>query len=98
MPLMKLTLDEVDYVALLARLALNDDEKIKYMHQLEDILKYMDILSEAPTEDVEPMAGPIELYTPLRDDVVTPSLALEDSLANAPARAGEYFKVPKIIE
>ncbi len=95
---MKLTLDEVDYVALLARLALSDDEKIKYMHQLEDILKYMDVLSEVPTDDVEPMAGPIELYTPLRDDVVMPSLAIGDSLANAPARAGEYFKVPKIIE
>jgi len=95
---MRLTLDEVDYVALLGRLTLNADEKIKYMHQLEDILKYMDILSEVPTEDVEPMAGPIELYTPLREDVVAPSLSLDVSLANAPARAGDYFKVPKIIE
>jgi len=95
---MRLTLDEVDYVALLGRLTLNADEKIKYMHQLEDILKYMDILSEVPTEDVEPMAGPIELYTPLREDVVAPSLSLDASLANAPARAGDYFKVPKIIE
>ncbi len=95
---MKLTLDEVDYVALLARLALNDEEKVKYMHQLEDILKYMDILSSVPTDDVEAMAGPIELYTPLRDDLVKPSLPLADSLANAPARSGDYFKVPKIIE
>lgn len=95
---MKLTLDEVDYVALLGRLALNEDEKVKYMQQLEDILKYMDILSEVPTEDVEPMAGPIELYTPLREDTVMPSLSLEEVLANAPARAGEHFRVPKIIE
>lgn len=95
---MRLTPDEVDYVALLGRLALNEDEKARYMHQLEDILKYMDILSEVPTDDVEPMAGPIELYTPLREDLVMPSLALDESLANSPARAGDYFRVPKIIE
>ncbi len=95
---MKLTPEEVDHVALLGRLALNEEEKNKYMKQLEDILKYMDILSEVPTDDVDPMAGPIELYTPLREDIVMPSLSIDDSLANAPARAGDYFKVPKIIE
>ncbi|MDQ7784319.1 MAG: Asp-tRNA(Asn)/Glu-tRNA(Gln) amidotransferase subunit GatC [Desulfomonilaceae bacterium] len=95
---MKITQEEVDYVALLGRLALTPDEKEKYLAQLDDILKYMDMLAEVPTDDVEPMAGPVELYTPLREDEVTPSLPADEALANAPARWGTAFKVPKVIE
>ncbi|MGC8660711.1 MAG: Asp-tRNA(Asn)/Glu-tRNA(Gln) amidotransferase subunit GatC [Desulfomonilaceae bacterium] len=95
---MKITLDQVDYVAALGRLALSNEEKIKYMGQLDDVLKYMDTLSAVPTENVEPMAGPVELFTPLRDDAVNPSLLTEEALANAPASDGSSFLVPKIIE
>jgi aspartyl-tRNA(Asn)/glutamyl-tRNA(Gln) amidotransferase subunit C len=95
---MKITPEQVDYVALLGRLALTDDEKRKYMSQLDDILKYMDMLSEVPTDNVQPMAGPVELYTPLREDKVFPSLDIEDALANAPDKSGTSFRVPKIIE
>ncbi|MEW6136664.1 MAG: Asp-tRNA(Asn)/Glu-tRNA(Gln) amidotransferase subunit GatC [Thermodesulfobacteriota bacterium] len=95
---MKITPEQVDYVALLGRLRLEPEEKEKYLGQLDDILKYMEMLSEVDTEGVEPMAGPVELYTPLREDVVQPSLPPEDALANAPARSGTSFKVPKIIE
>jgi aspartyl-tRNA(Asn)/glutamyl-tRNA(Gln) amidotransferase subunit C len=95
---MKITPEQVDYVALLGRLALTDDEKPKYMSQLDDILKYMDMLSEVPTDNVQPMAGPVELYTPLREDKVFPSLDIEDALANAPDKSGTSFRVPKIIE
>lgn len=95
---MKITPEQVDYVALLGRLALDQEERKKYQAQLDDILKYMDMLGEVDTDDVEPMAGPVELYTPLRDDVVKPSLSHEDALANAPARIGTSFRVPKVIE
>ena len=95
---MKITPEQVDYVALLGRLELTHEEKQKYQAQLDDILKYMDMLEEVPTDDVEPMAGPVELYTPLREDVVRPSLSIEDALANAPARKGTSFRVPKVIE
>jgi aspartyl-tRNA(Asn)/glutamyl-tRNA(Gln) amidotransferase subunit C len=95
---MKITLDEVDYVALLGRLTLKPEERTKYQEQLDDILKYMDVLAEVDTEGVEPMAGPVELYTPLREDVVKPSLPIEEALSNAPARAGTSFRVPKVIE
>ncbi|MBM3299158.1 MAG: Asp-tRNA(Asn)/Glu-tRNA(Gln) amidotransferase subunit GatC, partial [Deltaproteobacteria bacterium] len=61
-------------------------------------LKYMDMLAEVPTDGVEPMAGPVELYTPLREDVVKLSLPPEEALANAPARSGTSFRVPKVIE
>jgi aspartyl-tRNA(Asn)/glutamyl-tRNA(Gln) amidotransferase subunit C len=95
---MKITTDQVDYVALLGRLALDPDAKKKYQAQLDDILKYMEKLAEVPTDNVEPMAGTVELYTPLRDDVVKPSLPMDEALANAPARTGTAFRVPKVIE
>jgi aspartyl-tRNA(Asn)/glutamyl-tRNA(Gln) amidotransferase subunit C len=95
---MKITREQVDYVALLGRLELEPEEKEKYMGQLDDILKYMDMLAEVPTDDVEPMAGPVELYTPLREDEVKPSLREQEALANAPDRDGTSFRVPKVIE
>ena len=95
---MKITLEQVDYVALLGRLELEPEEKEKYMGQLDDILKYMDMLAEVPTDDVEPMAGTVELYTPLREDVIRPSLPLEEALSNAPAKTGTAFRVPRVIE
>jgi len=95
---MKITREQVDYVALLGRLELEPEEKEKYMGQLDDILKYMDMLAEVPTDDVEPMAGPVELYTPLREDEVKPSLPVQEALANAPDRDGTSFRVPKVIE
>ncbi|MCL5124468.1 MAG: Asp-tRNA(Asn)/Glu-tRNA(Gln) amidotransferase subunit GatC [Deltaproteobacteria bacterium] len=95
---MKITLDQVDYVAALGRLALSREEKMKFMGQLDDVLKYMDTLSAVPTDNVEPMAGPVELFTPMRDDTVNPSLLIEEALANAPASDGSSFLVPKIIE
>ena len=95
---MKITSDQVDYVARLGRLTLEPEEKLKYQAQLDDILKYMDMLAEVPTDDVEPMAGPVQMYTPLREDEVAPSLPIEDALSNAPARTGTSFRVPKVIE
>ncbi len=95
---MKISLDQVDYVAILGRLALAPDEKNKFMSQLDDILKYMDMLEEVQTDQVEPMTGPVELYTPLREDLVKPSLSIENALTNAPARSGTSFRVPKVIE
>lgn len=95
---MKLTLEQVDYVANLGRLTLEEDAKKLYQAQLDDILKYMDMLAEVDTDHVEPMAGPVELYTPLREDEVKPSLPTDEALANAPDRDGDSFRVPKILE
>jgi aspartyl-tRNA(Asn)/glutamyl-tRNA(Gln) amidotransferase subunit C len=95
---MKITSEQVDYVALLGRLALEPEEKKKYVAQLDDILKYMDMLAEVATDNVEPLVGPVELYTPLREDQVKPSLPVEEALANAPAATGTSFRVPRILE
>lgn len=95
---MKITPEQVDYVAILSRLHLTSEEKSKYMNQLDDILKYMDALEAVDTDNVIPMASPIELFNPLRDDVVKPSLTIDEALANAPQIEGTAFVVPKIID
>ena len=96
--MVKITLEHVEYVATLGRLYLTEEEKSKYLNQLDDILKYMDTLAAVDAENVEPMASPVELFNPLRDDIVKPSLPIDEALANAPALEGPSFKVPKIIE
>jgi len=93
----KITREEVLHVANLARLALREDEVDLYARQLDEILTYVDKLNELDTGGAEPMAHVIPLATPFREDRVTPSLDPDQSLANAPERSGNFFKVPKII-
>jgi len=90
--------DEVERIAALARLALGDAEAGQLASELEAILGYAEQLSALETTGVEPTAHPIELETPLREDVAEPPLAPELALANAPEREGSAFVVPKVLE
>ncbi|MGH9638884.1 MAG: Asp-tRNA(Asn)/Glu-tRNA(Gln) amidotransferase subunit GatC [Bryobacteraceae bacterium] len=98
---MKLTEDEVRYVAGLANLRLSDDEVHRMSHDLGQILTHMDQLNQLDTRNVEPMAQVLfeadEIAT-LREDVPHTPLGNHDALANAPASGGGYFKVPKVVE
>jgi aspartyl-tRNA(Asn)/glutamyl-tRNA(Gln) amidotransferase subunit C len=58
----------------------------------------MEKLNELDTSAVEPTAHVLDLATPLRDDRVTNAADADALLANAPARDGDFFRVPKIIE
>ena len=93
----KLTLDDVKHVAKLARLALSDAELQRLGGQLESILEYVDKLGRADVSGVEPMAHALPMHNVLREDVIEPSLPLEQVLANAPDTDGPFFKVPKVI-
>jgi aspartyl-tRNA(Asn)/glutamyl-tRNA(Gln) amidotransferase subunit C len=88
---------EVEKVSLLGRLLLSDEELDTMTHQLGDILGYMDLLGEVDTEQVEPMAHPIEVANVLRNDKARPSLDREDALANAPHRDDECYLVPAVL-
>jgi aspartyl-tRNA(Asn)/glutamyl-tRNA(Gln) amidotransferase subunit C len=90
--------EDVEHVARLARLALSDDEKERMRQQLDRILGYIAKLNELDTEGVEPTSHAVRLVNVMRDDEVRPSLPAEVMLANAPERAGELFRVPRIIE
>jgi aspartyl-tRNA(Asn)/glutamyl-tRNA(Gln) amidotransferase subunit C len=97
---MKITEDEVRYVAALANLTLTEEEVGKLRRDLDGILEYMDQLNAVDVEGIEPMAQ--VLYPgsadPLREDVIQPPLGNEAALANAPQSGAGYFKVPKVIE
>lgn len=95
---MKITREEMAHVAHLARLTFREEELGKFTSQLNDILLYMEKLNSADTTGVTPMTHATVLYNAFREDVVKPSLANEDSLANAPDPRGEFFRVPKVIE
>ena len=89
---------DVEHVALLARIALDEEELARFTRQLGQIVSYVEKLGEIDTSDVEPMTGGTFLRNVMRDDEVRPSLPVEDAVANAPARDGDMFKVPKVIE
>ena len=90
--------EEVRHVARLARLALTDEELERMREQLDAILAYIDKLRELDVEGVEPTSHAVPLVNVMRDDEITPVLSQEAALANAPDRAGELFRVPRIIE
>jgi aspartyl-tRNA(Asn)/glutamyl-tRNA(Gln) amidotransferase subunit C len=95
---MGITREETLKVARLARLALTDDEADLLRDQLGKLLDYMKQLDRLDTGDVVPTSHAVEMGTPFRDDVVRPFGDREAILKNAPDRAGDFFRVPRIIE
>ena len=89
---------DVEHVAHLARLGLTDDELGRLEGELNHILDQYAVLAELPTEDIPPTAQTIELENILREDVVQPSLPLEDVLRNAADQDGRFIVVPAIID
>jgi aspartyl-tRNA(Asn)/glutamyl-tRNA(Gln) amidotransferase subunit C len=95
---MPLNRDVVRHIALLARLALSAQEEADLTEQLDHILQYFEKLATLDTAAVEPTAHVVDLEAAYREDVVTNPVASGELRANAPARDGDFFKVPKIIE
>lgn len=89
---------EVQQVAWLARLHLKDAELNRLAAQLDEILEYVRQLQAVPTEGVEPTSHVLPLSNIMRKDQLQPSSAPEDVLIIAPARHGQLFKVPKIVD
>lgn len=95
---MKITRDEVEHVAKLARLAITETEKEMYSQQLSNILTYIEKLKELDTSKVEPTSHVLPMKNIFREDEIRPSLPREEILKNAPDCTEEFFRVPKIIE
>lgn len=98
---MKITEQEVRYVADLANLSLTDQEIDRLSKDLDEILTHMDTLNEVDTSAVEPMAQVLydaEETATLREDRERATLGNEAALANAPLAGSGYYKVPKVIE
>ena len=95
---MKISKQEVEHVAKLARLELTGQEKEKLTDQLSNILTYVEKLNELDTKGVEPTAHVLDINNVMRNDEPGESLTQERALANAPDKAAGHYKVPKIIE
>lgn len=98
---MKITEQEVRYVAGLANLSLTDQEIARLSKDLDEILTHIDTLNELDTSNVQPMAQVLydagETAT-LREDRERAPLGNAPALANAPVAGAGYYKVPKVIE
>jgi aspartyl-tRNA(Asn)/glutamyl-tRNA(Gln) amidotransferase subunit C len=95
---MLLAVDQVRWVAHLARLDLTDDDLARFTEQLSSIVEYVNKLQDVNTDGVEALAHPLPLQNVFRDDKPAPSLPVDEALANAPQRSGEFYSVPAVLE
>ena len=88
----------VEHIAHLARLSLSEDEEKTFSQQIGSILEYVEKLNELDTSGIEPTSHVFEMKNVMREDMIWPSLPVDNALANAPDRSGNFYRVPKIIE
>ncbi len=95
---MKITEEMVDYISVLSRLKLPQEEKASMAARLEEIVSYMDVLNTLDTSDVEPMSHVFPIQNVLRVDEVQPSYDRALLLKNAPIPDDETFLVPRAVD
>jgi aspartyl-tRNA(Asn)/glutamyl-tRNA(Gln) amidotransferase subunit C len=95
---MSLDKDQVQHIAVLARLRVADEEIADTVDKLSRIVDFVDQLSQADTADVVPMAHPLDAAQRLRPDVVTEADRRNEFQENAPAVSDGLYLVPKVIE
>jgi aspartyl-tRNA(Asn)/glutamyl-tRNA(Gln) amidotransferase subunit C len=93
----KLPLQEVQEIALLARIHLSPQELGDMETELGAILEHFSSIAAVDTEGVTPMTHAVPIELPLRDDVAQPSLSTDVALAAVPKRDGDLIVVPAII-
>ena len=93
-----ITDETIDYVGILAKLALSDEEKEQAKRDMAKMLDYIDQLNELDTSGVEPMTHVFSVHNVFREDVVTNGDGREETLAGAPERSGDAFVVPRTFE
>lgn len=90
--------ETIEYVGILAKLELSDEEKEQAKKDMGNMLDYIDMLNSLDTEGVEPMSHVFPVHNVFREDVVVNGDEREKILANAPAEKDGAFKVPKTVE
>lgn len=91
-------MDEVKYVANLARLAITEEEAEKFTNQLDAIISFAEQLNELDTDHVEPTSHVLDIKNVMREDIAKPGLPVEEVLKNAPDHENGQIRVPTIIE
>lgn len=94
---MSVSKKDVEHIAQLARLKIDQSELEKYTKDLNQILNYVEKLNELDTENIEPLSYPVEKSNVFREDKMKESISTKEALKNAPDKDEQYFKVPKVI-
>lgn len=95
---MKITDELVDHIAHLARLKFEGDKKVAIKQDMENIISFMEVLSELPTDNVEPLIFMNDAVNVLREDVPVVTLSQTEALKNAPKKDSDYFRIPKVLD
>jgi len=95
---MSLTREQVEHIAGLARLQLNEEEINCFREQLSEILDYIARLQKLDTSGIPPTSSVLPPFSVLRPDESRPGLPLETLLSNAPQVEGRQFRVPPVLE
>ncbi|HDR03881.1 MAG TPA: Asp-tRNA(Asn)/Glu-tRNA(Gln) amidotransferase subunit GatC [Candidatus Marinimicrobia bacterium] len=95
---MRIDRKELEHIAALARLELNEDEILQSAEQLSQILDYMSVINELDLTDCETLSHSIGQENVSRPDELKPGLPVKEVLENAPEALPPYFKVPRVIE
>ena len=93
----KISDETIEYVGILAKLELSEEEKLAARSDMERMLDYIDTLNELDTEGIEPMSHVFPVNNVFREDVVTNGDGSKDTLKNAPLQKEQCFEVPKTI-
>ena len=93
-----ITIKDVEHVAKLARLAVSEEEKEMFAHQLADIVGYIELLNEVNTDNVKPMSHAIPINNVVRDDIAENNYDREEMLAISPSEEDGFIHVPNIID
>lgn len=95
----KISKEEVEYLAKLARVGLTDDEITKYQKDLVDILGYVEKLNEVNTDNIEPMAQGLAAKNVVREDKIEiPEGKPAELLGQAPSHEDGFIKVKSVFE
>lgn len=95
---MAITKEQIQWIAHLSRLELKPDELALAATQLTFILDYINQLQQINTDNIEPLAHALDVSNVFREDDLKESLAVDEALANAPNRQGNFYGVPAILE
>lgn len=95
---MKISEEIVEHIAHLARLEFEGDKKQAIQQDMENIISFMNKLSEVPTDNVEPLIFMNDEYNKLREDIAVVSITQDEGLKNAPKKDSDYFRIPKVLD
>ena len=95
---MAITREEVQHVAMLFRMSMDDNDIARFQEQLSQIIDYFQVLQQVDTEGVPPTSHPLALGNGMRDDEPRPSYPTQDILANAPKSEADFLRVRAVLE